>query len=128
MENLGAMKNEPSLQTIRDAYPFLVAESVRFVGRFNSAVPEVPDRTYDVYMAENGTLVTHVITDHPDPMNDSEEFRSMSKGYSFRDIITPGVTSGSIEIVDNDDFCENFFLKDGDTYHYLVNTDYNPVE
>lgn len=125
------MDNESLLpQTVIEAYPSLVSDKVKYVGRFTPKVPVVPDRIYDVYNdAENGRFLTHVKTDYPDPVHDSEELRKISEGgYVFKDIVTPNSAGGTISIADNDDYVEEFFIRDGTIYHYLANTERNPTD
>lgn len=120
------MDNESLLpQIVIEAYPALIGDKVRYVGRFTPKVPIVPDRIYDVYNdTANDRLLTHVITDYPDPKHDSDELRGISeKSYTFKDILTPNSVDNIIEIVDNDDFEEEFFVKDGNIYHYVASTE-----
>lgn len=84
-----------------------------------------PDVTYNVYIDEsNNRLFTHVMTDHPDPRQDSKDLQRASMGrYRFQDIVIPGMEANSLSIVDNDDFDDDFFVKEGNTYHYIANTE-----
>jgi hypothetical protein len=126
MEVLNPMDNESLLpQIVREAYPVLVGDKVRYVGRFTPKIPAVPDRIYDVYNdTTNGRLLTHVTADYPDPIHDSDELRGISEdAYTFKNILAPNSVDGTINIVDNDDFEEEFFVKDGNTYHYIANTE-----
>lgn len=120
------MDNESLLpQVVTEAYPVLVGDTVRYVGRFTPKVPAVPDRIYDVYNdTANGRLLTHVTTDYPDPAHDSDELRGISEdAYAFESILVPNSVDDTINIVDNDDFEEEFFVKDENTYHYVANTE-----
>lgn len=126
MEALNPMNNESLLpQTVIESYPVLAGEEVRYVGRFTPKIPIVPDRIYDVYSnTTNGKLLTHVTTDYPDPLHDSDELRGISEdAYAFESILVPNSVDDTINIVDNDDFEEEFFIKDGNTYHYVANTE-----
>ena len=122
------MNNESPLpQTVVESYPALAGDKVRYVGRFTPKIPAVPDRIYDVYNdTANGRLLTHVTTDYPDPAHDSDELRGISEdAYTFESILVPNSVDDTINIVDNDDFEEEFFIKDGNTYHYVANTESN---
>ena len=128
MEALNPMNNEPLLpQTVIESYPALAGEEFRYVGRFTPKIPIAPDRIYDVYNnTTNGKLLTHVTTDYPDPLHDSDELRGISEdAYTFESILVPNSVDDTINIVDNDDFEEEFFIKDGNTYHYVANTESN---
>ena len=122
------MDNESLLpRIVTEAYPVLVGDTVRHVGRFTPKVPAVPDRIYDVYNdTASGRLLTHVTADYPDPLHDSDELLGISEDtYTFESILAPNSVDGTINIVDNDDFEEEFFVKDGNTYHYVANTESN---
>ncbi len=123
MEALDSMQNEvPLPQEVLEAYPLITGSDVEYVGRFTPKVPIAPDRIYDIYKdGNNDRMLTHITTDYPDPMHDSDELRGIS-GYSFIDIVAPNAESRTIEIVDNDEMNEEFFVKVGDIYHYVANT------
>ncbi|MFZ1243328.1 MAG: hypothetical protein WAQ22_04280 [Candidatus Saccharimonas sp.] len=118
------MQNEvPLPQEVVEAYPLLTGDTMEYVGRFTPKVPITPDRIYDVYHdSGSDRTLTHVTTDYPDPVHDSEELRSIS-GYRFEDIITPNAKDDTIAIVDNDELDGGFFVRVGDIYHYVANTE-----
>lgn len=122
MEVLNPMQNEVSLpQEVLEAYQLFVSDEIQFAKRVLS--PLHPDVIYDVYTnSTSSKLVTHVSTDYPDPVHDSEELRRIS-GYSFKDIITPNAKDNTIAIVDNDELDGGFFVKIGNVYHYVANTE-----
>lgn len=131
MEVLNPMDNESLLpQIVTEAYPVLVGDKVKYVGRFTPKVPVVPDHIYDVYSdTESGRFLTHVKTDHPDPAHDSEELRKISEGeYVFKDIVAPNSAGSTISLADNDDYLEEFFIRDGTMYHYVADTESNPTD
>lgn len=118
----------PLPQMVTEAYPLLTGDTVKYIGRFAPKVPISPDHIYDVYRdVDSDILLTHVTTDYPDPIHDSEELRDISEGYSFKDIVAPNSKKDdNIQMVDNDDFNEEFFVREGNIYHYVANTQYNP--
>ena len=127
MKALNPMQKEAPLpQKIIEAYPLLIGNNVEYVGCFTPKVPTVPDRTYDVYHdSGSDRILTHITSDYPDPIHDSEELQSIS-GYRFENIIKPNANDEIITITNNDDPNEEFFVKIGDIYHYVVNTEENP--
>ena len=130
METPNPMRDkQPLSQEVAKAYSLLISDSVTHIGRFTSKIPISPDRIYDIYRdVGNNKLFTHVTTDHPDPIRDSRELQSISGYYNFEDIIAPDSKDRHIRIVDNEEFAEEFFIKKGDTYHYLASTRYNDIQ
>lgn len=122
------MNQKPLLpQVVIEAYPQLVVSDLEHIGRFTPKVPVSPDRIYDIYKsATNNTLLTHVTADYPDPLHDASELVSISSGYGFKELITPGDNNSTISVVDNDDMTAQFFVKDNSTYHYVAITEYAP--
>lgn len=124
MEVLHPVQNE-SLppKIVSESFPLLTGDTIKHIDKI--LLLSHPDIEYDIYIDErNNRLFTHVATDHPDPKRDGEQLQVASEGsYSFKDIVTPGSEEKTISIVDNDDFKEEFFIKDGNIYHYVANTE-----
>ena len=109
---------------INKAFPIL--DGASYIRQLASLVPLCPDTAFHLFDDKNGGLFALVITDYPDPLYQSEELKQISGEYEFEfaHIIKPYVNTQHINICDNDDMDNNFFVSDPKSYYryYLAAT------
>ena len=124
------MDNKPLLpQIVAKSFPVLTGDKVSYIGKFTPEVPITPDCIYNVYNdIANSRLLTHVAIDYPDPVYDSKTLQEISdKAYTFTGLLVPNSANDIIDIVNNDDFEKEFFVKDESIfYHYVAITESHP--
>ena len=111
-------------EIINKAFPIL--DGASYIRQLASLVPLCPDTAFHLFDDKNGGFFALVMTDYPDPLYQSEELKQISGKYEFEfaHIIKPYVNTQHINICDNDDMDNNFFVSDPKSYYryYLAAT------
>lgn len=102
---------------INEAFPIL--DGASYIRQLASLVPLYPDTAFHLFDDRNGGFFALVMTDYPDPLYQSEELKRISGEYEFEfaHIIKPYVNTQHINICDNDDMDNNFFVSDPKSYY-----------
>ena len=101
---------------INKAFPIL--DGASYIRQLASLVPLYPDTAFHL-LTHNGQYLALVMTDYPDPLYQSEELKQISGEYKFEftHIIKPYVNTQHINICDNDDMDDGFFVSDPKSYY-----------
>lgn len=118
-------ENVNILDSVLKAFPQLTAAT--FVRRFASPVPLVPDTNFDIYITQDRQFFALVMTDHADPLAQSQELKEISGQYEFEFdyLLKPDNNSQTIEVLNHNEMVGDFSVYIGKTYFYvahLVNT------
>ena len=83
-----------------------------------SLVPLCPDTAFHLF-THKGQYFALVMTDYPDSFYQSEELKRISGEYEFEfiHIIKPYTNTQHINIRDNDDMDDGFFISDPKSYY-----------
>ena len=103
-------------EIINEAFPIL--DDASYIRQLASLVPLCPDTAFHLF-THNGQYFALVMTDHPDPFYQSEELRQISGEYEFEftHLIKPYANTQYINIRDNDDMDDGFFVSDPESYY-----------
>lgn len=104
-------------EIINEAFPIL--DGVSYVRQLASLVPLCPDTAFHLFADKNGCFFALVMTDHPDPTSQSTELKQISGEYEFEFtyLIKPHANDKHIEIRENDEMDEQFFVPDPNSYY-----------
>lgn len=104
-------------EIINEAFPVL--DDASCIRQLASLVPLCPDTAFHLFDDKNGSFFALVMTDYPDPDNQSQELKQISGEYEFEfmDLITPYANDQHIEIRPNDDIDNDFFISDPNSYY-----------
>lgn len=107
-----------------EAFPIL--KKLGYVRQFAPLIPLSPDTTFHLFGGEDGRFLVLVMTDHDDPINQSQELKNISGEYAFEfsRLIKPYNNDEHIEIKENDEMLENPTVSDTDSYYrfYVAET------
>ncbi len=114
------MNNHPNIlfpEIINEAFPIL--NDASYIRQLASLVPLCPDTSFHLFANENGRFFALVMTDYTDPTNQSGELKQISGEYEFEftHLIKPYANDQYIEICENDEMEELFFISDPDSYY-----------
>ena len=111
-------------EIINKAFPIL--DGASYIRQLASLVPLCPDTAFHLFDDKNRGFFALVMTDYPDPLYQSEELKQISGEYEFEfiHIIKPYANTQPINIRDNDDMDDGFFVSDPKSYYryYLAAT------
>lgn len=102
---------------INKAFPILNGTSC--IRQLASLIPLCPDTTFHLFANKDGCFYALVMTDHPDPQDQSKELKQISGEYKFEFLylIKPYANDRHIEIREHDDMNEDFVMKDPNSYY-----------
>ena len=110
-------------EIVNKAFPIL--DGASYIRQLASLVPLYPDTAFHLF-THDGQYLALVMTDYPDPFYQSEELKQISGEYEFEfiHIIKPYANTQPINIRDNDDMDDGFFVSDPKSYYryYLAAT------
>ena len=103
-------------EIINEAFPIL--DGASYIRQLASLVTLCPDTAFHLF-SHNGQYFALVMTDYPDPDNQSQELKQISGEYEFEfmHLITPYANTQHINIRDNDDMDDGFFVSDPKSYY-----------
>ena len=103
-------------EIINKAFPIL--DGASYIRQLASLVPLCPDTAFHLF-SHSGQYFVLVMTDYPDPLYQSEELKQISGeyGFEFIHIIKPYANAQPINIRDNDDMDDGFFVSDPKSYY-----------
>ena len=106
---------------INKAFPIL--DGASYIRQLASLVPLCPDTTFHLFADKNGSFFALVMTDYPDPTNQSVELKQISGEYEFEftNLVKPYTDDKYIEVRENDEMDESFSVPDPNSYyHYYL--------
>lgn len=107
---------------ITQAFPML--KEATYVREFASFITLYPDAVYYLFQTASGQSFILVAIDYPDPIDESQQVKSLSGGFEFEfaHLIKPYANDRHIEIRPNDDIGDSFFIPDPKSYcrYYLA--------
>ena len=114
------MKNSISIvipDFITQAFPVLKEST--YIREFASFITLYPDAVYYLLQTASGQSLILVAIDYPDPIDESQQVKSLSGGFEFEfaHLINPYANDQHIEIRPNDDMDDSFFIPDPKSYY-----------
>ena len=114
------MNNHPNIlfpEIISEAFPIL--DDASYIRQLASLVPLCPDTIFHLFANKGGQYFVLVMTDYPDPLDQSRELKQISGEYEFEFIhlIKPYANDQHIEVHPNDDMDDGFFVSDPKSYY-----------
>ena len=114
------MNNHPNIlfpEIINEAFPIL--DDASYIRQLASLVPLCPDTIFHLFANKGGQYFVLVMTDYPDPLDQSRELKQISGEYEFEFIhlIKPYANDQHIEVHPNDDMDDGFFVSDPKSYY-----------
>ena len=114
------MNNHPNIlfpEIISEAFPIL--DDASYIRQLASLVPLCPDTIFHLFANKSGQFFTLVMTDYPDPLDQSRELKQSSGKYEFEfaHLIKPYANDQHIEVHPNDDMDDGFFVPDPKSYY-----------
>lgn len=104
-------------EIISEAFPILGDAS--YIRQLASLVPLCPDTIFHLFANKGGQYFVLVMTDYPDPLDQSRELKQISGEYEFEfmHLIKPYANDQHIEVHPNDDMDDGFFVSDPKSYY-----------
>ena len=114
------MNNHPNIlfpEIINEA--FLILDDASYIRQLASLVPLCPDTIFHLFANKGGQYFVLVMTDYPDPLDQSRELKQISGKYEFEfmHLIKPYANDQHIEVHPNDDMDDGFFVSDPKSYY-----------
>ena len=90
-----------------------------YVREFASFITLYPDAVYYLFQTASGQSLILVAIDYPDPIDESQQVKSLSGGFEFEfaHLIKPYANDQYIEVRPNDDMYDSFFIPDPKSYY-----------
>ncbi len=108
-------------EIINEAFPII--NDALYIRQLASLIPLCPDTAFHLFTDKNGNFSVLVMTDHPDPFNQSKELKQISGEYKFEftHLVKPYTNNQHITVRNNDEIDEQFSVPDPYTYyHYYL--------
>lgn len=104
-------------EIISEAFPIL--DDASYIRQLASLVPLCPDTIFHLFANKGGQYFVLVMTDYPDPLDQSRELKQISGKYEFEfmHLIKPYANDQHIEVHPNDDMDDGFFVSDPKSYY-----------
>ncbi len=104
-------------EIISEAFPIL--DDASYIRQLASLVPLCPDTIFHLFANKSGQFFTLVMTDYPDPLDQSRELKQTSGEYEFEfvHLIKPYANDQHTEVHPNDDMGDGFFVPDPKSYY-----------
>lgn len=119
------MNNHPVItlpKIINEAFPVL--SSASYIRQLAALTPLYPDTIFYLFTGKDGGFFALVMTDYPDPLDQSEELKQISGNYAFTftHLITPHTTNQRLSVRSGSDMNTDFSVPDPESYYqfYLV--------
>ena len=114
------MNNHPNIlfpEIISEAFPIL--DDAPYIRQLASLTPLCPDTIFHLFANKSGQYFALVMTDYPDPLDQSRELKQISGEYEFEfaHLIKPYANDQHIEVHPNDDMDDGFFVPDPKSYY-----------
>ncbi len=108
--------------TVTEAFPIL--NSASYIRQFAALTPLYPDTIFYLFAGKDGGFFALVMTDYPDPLDQSEELKQISSSYAFTftHLITPHTNNQRLSVRSGSDMNTDFSVPDPESYYqfYLV--------
>ncbi len=104
-------------EIISEAFPIL--DDASYIRQLASLTPLCPDTIFHLFANKSGQYFALVMTDYPDPLDQSRELKQISGEYEFEfvHLIKPYANDQHIEVHPNDDMDDGFFVADPKSYY-----------
>jgi hypothetical protein cdivTM_09436 len=104
-------------EIISEAFPIL--DDASYIRQLASLTPLCPDTIFHLFANKGGQYFALVMTDYPDPLDQSRELEQISGEYEFEFVrlIKPYANDQHIEVRPNDDMDDGFFVPDPKSYY-----------
>lgn len=104
-------------EIISEAFPIL--DDASYIRQLASLTPLCPDTIFHLFANKSGQYFVLVMTDYPDPLDQSRELKQISGEYEFEFVrlIKPYANDQHIEVHPNDDMDDGFFVPDPKNYY-----------
>ena len=104
-------------EIISEAFPVL--DDASYIRQLAPLTPLCPDTIFHLFANKDGQCFTLVMTDYPDPLDQSRELKQISGEYEFEfvHLIKPYANDQHIEVHPNDDMDDGFFVPDPKSYY-----------
>lgn len=104
-------------EIISEAFPIL--DDASYIRQLASLTPLCPDTIFHLFANKSGQFFTLVMTDYPDPLDQSRGLKQISGEYEFEfaHLIKPYANDQHIEVHPNDDMDDGFFVSDPKSYY-----------
>lgn len=119
------MNNHPVItlpKIINEAFPVL--SSASYIRQLAALTPLYPDTIFYLFAGKDGGFFALVMTDYPDPLDQSEELKQISGNYAFTftHLITPHTNNQRLSVRSGSDMNTDFSVPDPESYYqfYLV--------
>ena len=119
------MNNHPVItlpKIINEAFPIL--NSASYIRQLAALTPLYPDTIFYLFAGKDGGFFALVMTDYPDPLDQSEELKQISGNYAFTftHLITPHTNNQRLSVRSGSDMNTDFSVPDPESYYqfYLV--------
>jgi len=114
------MNNDSNIlfpEIISEAFPIL--DDASYIRHLASLIPLCPDTIFHLFANKGGQYLALVMTDYPDPLDQSRELKQISGEYEFEfaHLIKPYANDQHIEVHPNDDMDDGFFAPDPKSYY-----------
>lgn len=102
---------------ITQAFPIL--KEATYIREFASFITLYPDSVYYLFQTASGQSLILVAIDYPDPIDESQQVKSLSGGFEFEFIhlIKPYINDQYIEVRPNDYMDDSFFIPDPKSHY-----------
>lgn len=104
-------------EIISEAFPIL--DDASYIRQLAFLTPLCPDTIFHLFANKSGQYFALVMTDYPDPLDQSRELKQISGEYEFEfaHLIKPYANDQHIEVHPNDDMDDGFFVPDPKSYY-----------
>lgn len=112
--------------TVTEAFPIL--NSTSYIRQLAALTPLYPDTIFYLFAGKDGGFFALVMTDYPDPLDQSEELKQISGSYAFTftHLITPHANNQRLSVRSGSDMNTDFSVPDPESYYqfYLAAVHY----
>lgn len=120
MESYILMNNYSNIlfpEIISETFPIL--DGASYLHQLASLVQFCPDTAFHIFDTKNGHFHVLVMTDYPDPYHQANELEQISGEYKIEllHLIKPHTNDQRIEIRENDNLNELFYVDDPKSYY-----------
>ena len=102
---------------VTEAFPVL--SSASYIRQLAALTPLYPDTIFYLFAGKDGGFFALVMTDYPDPLDQSEELKQISGNYAFTftHLITPHTNNQRLSVRSTSNMDSGFFVSDPESYY-----------